>query len=308
MEKIIVTGGSGRLGGHVMAALRDSHDGTVLDIRPPGGDIPFIAADILDLPGLTRAFTGQDAVIHLAGYDDGYGPDEQAYMTTNVQGAWNVFQAAEDAGVRHIAVASSTAALGLDYDRAPDYLPIDEGHPLGATGTYGLGKQIIETMARHYVARGALRIICLRPTLIVRPEKETAILAQLALPNPDENASGPSLSGVKPYGALSATRTYVRSEDAARGFVAALDYQAERFDIFNLSAPDGMGRPETLARLAGVYDTMPQVRDGQIYAADPHASALDIRHARDDLGWRAAGDWRDVVARHETAAKVEATS
>jgi nucleoside-diphosphate-sugar epimerase len=307
-EKVIVTGGSGRLGGHVMTALRAGHGATALDIKPPPGDVPFIATDILDLPGLTRAFTGQAAVIHLAGYDDGDGPNEQAYMATNVQGAWNVFQAAEDAGVPHVVVASSTAALGLDHDRAPDYLPVDETHALRTTGTYGLGKQLMETMGRHYAARGKMHVICLRPTLIVRPEKEAQILAQLALPDPDSNSEAAPRNGVAPYGALSATRTYVRSTDAARSFVAALNYRDRPFDVFNLAAPDGMGRPETLARMSAVYETMPMLRDRQLYEADPCASVLDVRHARDDLGWQADGDWRDVVAWHHAKATTEPSS
>ena len=129
-----MTGGSGRFGGHVMAALETNHQATALDINPPHQKTPYIVADILDLPALIGAFKGQDAVIHLAGYDDGQAPDEQAYMATNMQGAWNVFQAAEDAGVRHLVVASSTAALGLYHDRAPDYLPNDEAHPLRPMG------------------------------------------------------------------------------------------------------------------------------------------------------------------------------
>ncbi len=299
-EKVAVTGGSGRLGTHVMRALRANHAATALDIAQPREDFPFIAADILDLPALTKAFQGQDAVIHLAGYDDGQAPNEQAYMATNVQGAWNVFQAAEDAGVRHLVVASSTAALGLYHDRAPDYLPIDEAHPLRPIGAYALSKQVIETMARHYVARGSMSIVCLRPTLIVRPEKEAQILAQLRLPDPDsEPPTQLDGDGVQPYGALSAIRTYVRSRDAARGFVAALDYQARPFDIFTLAADDSIGRVNTLERMAAVYGTCPELRDPARYQADPHASALDNRHARDGLGWQPQGDWRDVVAGHE---------
>lgn len=300
-EKVVVTGGSGRLGGHVMAALETNHQAIALDINPPHQKTPYIAADILDLPALTGAFKGQDAVIHLAGYDDGQAPDEQAYMATNMQGAWNVFQAAEDAGVRHLVVASSTAALGLYHDRAPDYLPIDEAHPLRPMGAYALSKQVIETMARHYVARGSLHIVCLRPTLIVRPEKEAQILAQLALPDPDsEPPAQLDADGVRPYGALSAIRTYVRSHDAARGFVAALDYQARPFDIFTLAANDGIGRPKTLPRMAAVFGACPEVRDPARYQADPHASVLDTRHARDDLCWQPQGDWRDVVASAES--------
>ena len=299
-KKVAVTGGSGRLGSHVMAALGSDYEAISLDISPPRQEAPYVAADILDPPALTTAFKGQDAVIHLAGYDDGQAPNEQAYMATNVQGAWNVFQAAEDAGVRHLVVASSTAALGLYHDRAPDYLPIDEGHTLRPTGAYALSKQLIETMARHFAARGSLSIVCLRPTLIVRPEKEAQILAQLRLPDPDgEPPAYMDSDGVKPYGALSAIRTYVRSRDAARGFVAALDYQARPFDVFTLAARDGIGRVETLPRMTALYGTCPEVRDPAHYRDDPYASVLDTRRARDALGWQPQGDWRDVVADHE---------
>ncbi len=295
-RKIIVTGGSGRLGLHVMKALEENHEATALDIAAPTADVPYLAADILDLPALTKAFAGQDGVIHLAGYDDGQAPDEQGYISTNVQGAWNVFQAAEATGIENVVVASSTATLGLDYGRPPDYLPIDEAHPLRPAGAYGLSKQLIEVMGRQFAERGGMSVVCLRPTLVVRPEKEAEILAQLALPDPDGPPPKAGPGDVQPYGALSATRTYVRSRDAARGFVAALDYGAKPFDIFNLAASDGIGRPKTLDRLAEVYTKLPDVRDATLFEGDAYASALDSRRARDALGWQAEGDWRDVTA------------
>lgn len=310
LEKVIVTGGSGRLGRHVVDALASHCAVSILDRQPSPRDAPFFATDILDPNGLAAAFRGQDAVIHLAGYDDGDAPQERAYIETNVLGAWNVFQAAEDAGLRKIVVASSTATLGLGYDRAPDYLPIDEDHPLRTTGSYGLGKQVIETMARHYVARGALEVVCLRPTLILRPEKEAAVLTQLALPDPDSDPPDGFLGpdGTVPYGALSATRSYVRSRDAAACFRLALTGDTEPFEVFNVAARDGIGRARTLDRLRRVYGTLPALRDSELYEADPYAGALDSRRARERLGWEPQGDWRDVAAAHSSQATTGAPS
>ena len=74
------------------------------------------------------------------------------------------------------------------------------------------------------MARGRLRVTCLRPTLILRPEKEKAVLAQLALADPDRPPpAGCKVAGQQPYGRLSAIRTYVRSTDAATAFVLALN-------------------------------------------------------------------------------------
>ena len=297
-EKVVVTGGSGRLGRHVVAQLAGRRL-SVLDIAPAAADQQHHRIDILDLPGLQKAFAGQEAVIHLAGYDDGDAPCEQDYIRVNLQGAWNVFQAAEDAGVRKLVVASSSAAFGLGRNRAPDRLPVDESHPLRATGTYGHSKQLIEAMAQHYVGRGRLEVVCLRPTLIVRPEREAAILAQLALPDPEKDPPPDSLvAGVAPYGALSVTRSYVRSVDAARCFRLALDGATEPFEIFNVAAPDTIGRVETLDQLRRAYGRLPPLADAAVYDADPCASPLDSRRARDRLGWACEGDWRAVAAAH----------
>ncbi len=299
-ERVIVTGGSGLLGRFVVDELTDICAASVLDIKAPSQDLPYFETDILDLGSVRAALAGQDAMIHLAGIDDGNAEADKDYFETNVQGAWNVLHAAEEAGLRKVVVASSTAALGIGRDRMPDYLPVDEGHPLRTTGTYGLSKEAIETVARHFVRRGRLDIVCLRPTLIVRPEREAAILAQLDLADPDsEPPEGALGAGVAPYGALSATRTYVRSKDAARCFRMALDHDGAGFDVFNVSAVDSIGREETLTRLEAVYGRLPEVRDRALYARDPYASVLDISRTRGELGWAPEGDWNSVVAEHQ---------
>lgn len=303
-ERVVVTGGSGLLGRFVVDALIGDCAVSVLDIVSPQQDVPYVEADILDHEAVRAALAGQDAVIHLAGIDDGNASHDRDYFATNVQGAWNVFHAAEEAGLRKLVVASSVAALGIGYDRMPDYLPVDEAHPFYNSGTYGHSKEAIETAARHFVRRGRLDIVCLRPTLIVRPEREAAFLAQLALPDPDRDPpeGGLGTSGVAqgtgPYGALSATRSYVRSQDAARGFRLALDHDGAGFEVFNLSAADSIGRVQTLARLSAVYGRLPELRDPARYARDPFASVLDIRQARDRLGWEPEGDWTSIAARH----------
>ena len=250
---------------------------------------------------MAEALAGQEAVIHLAGYDDGVAPSDKDYIETNVLGAWNVFNAAEGAGVTKLVAASSSAMFGFGFDCRPDYLPVDEDHPLNCRGAYGHSKELIECMARQFVRRGHLKVVCLRPTLIVRPEKEAQILAQLALDEPDsdppEGATGPG--GVRPYGALSATRSYVSSRDTARAFCLALDYEGADYDVFNIAAADSIGREDTLKRLERIYGRLPEIRYPGLFAGRPSASVLDIRQARDRLGWAPQEDWAAIAGRHE---------
>ena len=305
-EKVLVTGGSGRLGRFVVDALLPRCSVSVLDIAPPHQNVPFHEVDILDAGAVAAAVEGHDAIVHLAGFDDGMADREDQYISTNVTGNWNVLEAAERAGVHHVVVASSVAAYGFRPRRIPDidHLPIDEDHPLRSDDAYGLSKHLIEVTCQNLAARGALSIVCLRPTLIVRPDAEPAILAQLALPDPDADPTPETLpaEGVRPCGALSVTRSYVRSRDVAECFCRALDYEGAQYGVFNVSAADTIGRVRTLPRLEAIQGRPLEVRKPEVYERDPCASVLDISRARERLGWEPRGDWSSVVAEHATPA------
>jgi nucleoside-diphosphate-sugar epimerase len=299
-EKIVVTGGSGFLGRFVVDEMIHRSDVTVLDIKPPTGEVGYRETDILDLEAVSAALAGQDAVIHLAGIDDGNDFPDQDYFSTNVQGTWNLLHAAEAAGVRKVVVASSTAVYGVGRDRSPDYLPMDEEHPQRPTATYSLTKQLIELQCRSFARRGTLAIVCLRPTLIVRPEREAAILAQLHLDDPDSDPPRGLHAGEDetPYGALSVLRSYVRSEDAARCFRLALGYDGRPFEVFNVGAADGIGHEQTLARLERVYGRLAEIAKPVYFQTNECASVLDSSRARECLGWEPRGDWDSIVAKH----------
>lgn len=301
-ERVLVTGGSGLLGRFVVDELTFHARVAVLDIAPPRQPVEHFETDILDLDGVRRAVAGHDAVVHLAGIDDGSDFPDHDYFRTNVQGTWNLLHAAEAAGVRKVVVASSTAVYGVGRQRMPDYLPVDERHPQRPTATYSLTKQLMEVECMSFVARGKLAVVCLRATLIVRPEREAAILAQLDLDHPDEDPP-PGIAGADgeaPYGALSPLRGYVRSVDAARCFGLALDYADEPFDVFNVAAADGIGREPTLTRMERAYGRVPDIRDPAFFDRDPVASIFDCSRARDRLGWEPRGDWDSIVAQHRT--------
>ncbi len=302
-DKVVVTGGSGLLGRFVVDALRDRCDVTVLDIKPSSRKVAYRHTDILDLEALSATIAGHDAVVHLAGIDDGNDFPDEVYFRTNVQGTWNLLHAAERAGVGKIVVASSTAVYGLGHDGMPDYLPIDEGHPQRPKATYSLTKQLIEVACRSFVARGSLAITCLRPTFIVRPEREAAILAQLDLEDPESDppAGATGDDGEAPYGALSVLRGYVRSEDTARCFRLALDYDGEPFDAFNVAAVDGIGHEPLLPRLERAYGRLPDIRDPARYQSSPTASVFASDRARERLGWEPRGDWNSIVDEQRSA-------
>ncbi|MEQ8398025.1 NAD(P)-dependent oxidoreductase [Thalassobaculum sp.] len=294
-SKVLVTGGGGLLGHHVVDALLPDHAVEVLDLRKPTQNVIHRPVDIRDLDAVRSAVRGHDRVIHLAGIDDGTEVPDQRYVEVNVQGSWNLLHACEEAGVAKVVVASSSAAFGLNPRNPPDYLPIDEAHALRPTRTYDLTKMLIEHTAESFARRGRIgSIVCLRPTLIVRPEKAPEILAELATMTPAEGNPGITVDAPR-YGDLPAHRCYVTSRDAAAAFRAALLADTAPFAAYVIAARDTLGRVDALPWIDRVHDRRPMVRDPAWFADNAHASPLDSRAAERDLGWVARDDWSTVV-------------
>jgi nucleoside-diphosphate-sugar epimerase len=281
-DKVVCTGGSGRLGRYVTEDLRGRCELTVLDVRPceaPG--VRFVAGSITDRAALEQAFAGQDAVVHLAAIPNPRTAPADVTFNTNVQGTFNVLQAAEEAGVRRVVVASSDAALGLHYNPpgyGPQYLPIDEAHPLRPVEFYSLSKEATEAICRSYANRGKVEVLAIRPTHIVFPPEY-----------PELEARGADVQNYHLW-------TYVSPEDVAQGFRRALEVARVPYQAFFISAADGLNTRPTLDMLRERYGRLPEIRNPEYFRRNPLASVLDISRAQQVLGFEPTSDWRRMSA------------
>ena len=151
-----------------------AHEVTVFD-RVPGperGAVKYLVGDIQDLGQVMEAMAGADAAIHLAAIHNPNIATAAVTYQTNVVGTFNVHHAAFRLGVKRVVSASSNAIVGWSYGESfvPDYLPIDEDHPLKPQDVYGLSKEIGETIARSYARKG-LETVSLRPSGVVTPDE-----------------------------------------------------------------------------------------------------------------------------------------
>ena len=160
--EIAVTGGSGRLGQAVIKQLvQGGHTLRNLDRvtpnPPPGTDhaVRFIRNELTDLPSLTEALSGCQAVIHLAAYP---GPQLQppgVVYANNTLASYNVLSASASLGIWHVCLASSINALGGIGSRNGrfDYFPVDEKHPTYNSDDYALSKWVMEIQADSFSRR-----------------------------------------------------------------------------------------------------------------------------------------------------------
>jgi UDP-glucose 4-epimerase len=295
IEKVLVTGGGGRLGRYVVEELRRRYQITTLDVVDSPWTLPHLKVDILDLPGLHAACAAQDAVVHLAALDGHLEMPEARFLEVNALGTWNVLEAAFEAGVKRVVIASSNSALGLSHTegaRRPRYIPLDEAHPAWPTHAYALSKLLNEVTAESFARRNRTRVTCIRPTYIMFPGLVPFIAARTqGLPDTGETAHPDPAVAAALKEPLSLLRAYVEPGDLARLFRLALEHVGGPYELFYGSAADSFEPQPTLAYLESTYGTLPEIRKPWLYERNPHAAAIDCSRAGEVLGWAPTSDW-----------------
>ena len=165
--KVLVVGGAGYIGSHVVKELmKAGHKVTVFDNLSSGllqnlfPENDFIAGDILHPENLDAAFSrGFDAFIHLAAFkaagESMTAPEK--YSVNNITGTLNLMNAAVKHGCLNMVFSSSAAVFG-----EPQYLPINEDHPKNPENYYGFTKLEIERFMDWYDQLKGLKFAALR--------------------------------------------------------------------------------------------------------------------------------------------------
>ena len=296
-RRVLVTGGSGRLGAYLVDDLHDDFDVRVLDLAAPRQDVETVIGSVENVDLVVEAMRDVDAVVHLANLDAGVRAPEHEFIRINVGGTWNALDAAARAGVKRFVYASSYNATGFSKDFPPQYLPVDVHHPLKPVHAYGISKLLAENMCEAFTRRSGMEVVCLRPPLILRDEavynliKVTAEAEDTALPPPVTKPDW------QPRKVLSDSRAYVTSRDAARCFRAAIEAEIDRFGIFNVMAPDTYSALPTLEILWREYGVEPDIRDNKRFTPNSRSTIYEIDSTREVLGWSAEETCEDVLRR-----------
>ena len=165
--KILITGGSGTLGGYVLRELlRAGHALSCYSRTAPRVDgVDFIEGDVENIEQLKTACRSHDAIIHMAAIPGPGRSSPERLIEVNVLATINVLEAAVHARVGRVVLASSGAATGFSFQERelrPGYLPLDEEHPCEPQDAYGLSKLLAEQACKGYSDGHRIQTICLR--------------------------------------------------------------------------------------------------------------------------------------------------
>jgi len=280
MPRVVVTGGSGKLGQACVADLVD-HGWDVVNVDrvpSPHPVSPFLRVDLTDFGQVLEAlsvndsYQGVDALVHLAAIPAPGLTTNAATFANNITASYNVFAAARHAGITNIVWASSETVLGLPFDIPPPYIPVDEEYPARPESTYSLVKHLEEQMARQFCRWDPnLKMIGLRFSNVMDPADYAVF--------PGYDAD-PSLRKWNLWG-------YIDARDGAQAIRKALAYEPRGCDVFIIAAADTVMSRSNNELTAEIFPDV-EVR-GDV---GEHTTLLAIDKARRVLGFEPQFSWR----------------
>jgi nucleoside-diphosphate-sugar epimerase len=164
-KRILITGAAGCIGRDIAQRLSGRYNLVLSDIKRPNNLLGclYFEIDITDLDAMRSACRDIDTVLHLAA-DPSIEATWESLLTNNIIGAYNVFQAAHEAGCRRVVFASSAFAV-LGY---PPEIEVHTGMPVRPSNLYGASKAWGEAVGRFYADQKELSCICLRIGFVKR--------------------------------------------------------------------------------------------------------------------------------------------
>ncbi|CAA7603160.1 NAD dependent epimerase/dehydratase family [Acididesulfobacillus acetoxydans] len=285
--KVLVTGGAGFIGSHVVDRLvaEDCHVAIVDNLSTGlmehvNGKAVFYRCDIGDGERLERIFASErpDYLIHHAAQISVQNSlsDPLKDARVNIMGTLNLLNCCRDFGVKKMIYASSAAVYGN-----PEYLPVDENHSLNPLSPYGISKHTPEHYIKMYADSYGLNYTVLRYANAYGPRQDaqgeggvvSVFIDHLLRDDP-----------IVIYGDGEQTRDFVYAEDLAEANLAALG--AGDYGIFNISTsvPTSVkGLLEAINEVGGSYA---RPLYGPARPGDIRDSYLSNQKARLELGWQ----------------------
>jgi UDP-glucuronate 4-epimerase len=297
MRKILVTGGAGFIGSHVVGRLlQDGCSVTLIDdlndyynpdikraniaALQEAGEVTVAEGSICDKEFVNSLFeSGQfDTIIHLAARA-GVRPSRlqpELYIDTNIKGTFYLLEATRNYNVKRFVFASSSSVYGLN-----EKLPFSESDRIDQTiSPYAATKLAGEQLCSNYAHLYGIRVVCLRFFTVYGPRQRP----DLAI-SKFTNCINKGMP-IDRYGDGSTSRDYTYVEDIVQGIVASLDYEGPMFDIFNLGGSQTVTLTELIQLVEKALGKKAIINEMPEQAGDLPRTYADIEKATKLLGYK----------------------
>jgi GDP-L-fucose synthase len=290
-KRILVTGGHGFLGSHVVEVLRERGAADLL--LPRSSDL-----DLRVWENCVEAVRGRGVVIHLAAKVGGIGFNKEKpgelYYDNLIMGA-QLMEAARQAGVEKFVGIGTICAY-------PKYTPVPfkeddlwNGYPEETNAPYGLAKKMLLVQAQAYRDQYGFNAITLFPVNLYGPRDNFDPSSSHVIPALIRKVADAEREGrdyIEVWGTGLATREFLLASDAAEGIVLATE-KYDKPDPVNLGANREISIREVTETICELMDFKGTIRwDASRPDGQPRRS-VDVTRAEKEFGFRARTDFRD---------------
>lgn len=256
MKKILITGAAGFVGSHVTEVLvkkgldvkalvryNSQNQWGWLEESDVKKDIEIVSGDVRDYDSVSKALKGCEAVFHLAaliGIPYSY-ISPLAYIKTNVEGTYNILEAAKQHEVKQILITSTSETYG-----SAQSIPITEEHPLVAQSPYAASKIAADQLALSYYRSFGLPVKVVRPFNTFGPRQSARAIIPTIITQ--------SLSGQQKIqlGNLSPTRDFTFVTDTAEAFWAIYQSPKSIGQVVNIGSGEEISIEALAKQIAGL--------------------------------------------------------
>jgi len=305
---VLVTGGSGFIGSHLVEALllrgamvrvldnlTTGHRANLAGAlaQPDGrGTVTFIEGDIVDRKTVQDAVTGVEYVLHQAALPSVQRSVEDPVTSNvvNVEGTLNVLLAARDAGVRRVVYASSSSV----YGDSPQ-LPKIESMPTNPLSPYAVSKLAGEAYCRAFTRVYGVETVSLRYFNVFGPRQDPNSLYAAVLPRFIE-----ALLGKKPpviYGDGLQSRDFTHIDNVVQANLLALEAVGVGGETFNIACGERITLKAIIECLGEFSCQVVEPEYQAPRAGDIKHSLADTSKAEQMLGYRPAIPFREGLKR-----------
>jgi nucleoside-diphosphate-sugar epimerase len=284
--RILVTGARGKVGRATVDALLEAgHDVTASDLAAPEFERPlpgaeYMQADFTDAGEAFAAVRGHDAVIHAAAIPAPTANPGHVVFHNNIMSTFNAIEAAVRWGVPRFVNVSSETVPGFFFPERPflpDYVPVDEEHPVRPQDPYALSKSFGEQLMDAAVRRSDIRCISIRPSWVQWEGNIERNLGPTVRGEDDEPSAG--------------FWGYTDVYDLADALRLAAESDLPGHEVFYIAQDDNSaGQP--------LADLVRRWHGDNVALRDldrPDASGISCAKAKRMLGWRPTRTWRDYL-------------
>ena len=241
MMRVLVTGGAGFIGSHIVDRLVDEgYKVRVVDNLSSGrtenlrrhtdsNAIELVIADLKDPQTALRSVENVDAVFHFAANPEVRvsSIDPETHFNENIVATFNLLEAMRKKSVREIVFASSSSVYG-----EPDEIPVDENAPIKPVSVYGASKASCETLIHAYSKLYMIKAVILRYANVVGPRLRHGVIWDLInklIKNPRE---------LEILGDGRQIRSYIYIDDVIEATMIAWRKTDTDYEVYNIGNED----------------------------------------------------------------------